>query len=324
MTENTNEEEFNTKVKKIFITNSIFGQKLVYGLSQDKKKEVNIDYFLNHLKHFNHQKQENWEKRINFDKYLDSIPQNIHDKLRDDTDIIIKNRSCIEPYCKKQIKIITPANLFKKNGFHYKLLKLESTYYDLLGFFYNNDEVIGYVCCGKKTSYTYKNLFIVISQNYDKDFFEKSAKKLSIISEISEDIAFYEKECYNKYIKTLRNQIYSFVLEIIAENKNIKNIVCIGEELGGNMLQLFLVDFVNNKNEVAMKFNEDFSYYLFTYNTAMLSTETFYNDLINYLGGANNSMITCFDDKNCFYSTWEIDEAKRNKYNVIVLKADSL
>ncbi len=323
MTENTIEEDLSNKVKKNFITNSIFGQKLINGLSLDKKKEVNIDYFLNHLKHFNQQKQEKWDQRINFDKYLDSIPQNIQDKLRDDTDVIIKNRCCIEPYCKKQIKIITPINLFKKHGFHYKLVKLESTYYDLLGFLYFNDDLIGYICCGKKTSYTYKNLFIVISQKYDKDLFDKSSKKLSIISEISEDIAFYEKECYNKYLKSFRNQIYSFVLEIIAENKNIKNIVCIGEEIGGNFLQLFLVDFINNKNEISMKFNEDISYYLFTYNTAMLSTETFYNDLINYLGGANNSMITCFEEKNNFYSTWDIDEAKRNKYNVIVLKSDS-
>ena len=39
MTENTNEEDLNNRVKKNFITNSIFGQKLINGLSQDKKKK---------------------------------------------------------------------------------------------------------------------------------------------------------------------------------------------------------------------------------------------------------------------------------------------
>jgi len=318
MTDILSEEDLN-KVKKNFITNSIFGQKLINGLSADKKREVNIDYFLSHIKNFNLQKKENWEEKINYKKYIESIPENIQEKLKNETEIIIKNKNCIEPYCKKQIKIITPINIFKKIGFHHKLVKLESSYYDLFGFIYNNDEIVGYVCCGKRSNNVYKNIYVVICKKYQKDFYEKKNKKLSIINEIVEDIGFYEKETYNDYLKHYRNQIYSFVLDILLEHKSIKNIVCIGDEEGGNLLQLFLVDVINNRSEYNVKMADDFSYYLFTHNTAMLSTETFFNDLINYLGGNINSMITCFEGKNDAYDSWDVDEAKKNKYNIILI-----
>jgi len=319
MGENINEEDLNIKVKKNFITYSIFGQKLINGLSADKKKEVNIEYFLGHIKHFNLQKKENWEEKINYNKYIDSIPSNIQDKLKSESEVSIKSRNCIEPYCKKQIKMTSSINIFKKVGFHYKLVKLESTYYDLFGYITHNDDVVGYICCGKRSLAAYKNIYIVISGKYEKKFFDEESKKISIISEISEEIGFYEKDVYTKYIKSFRNQIYSLLLEIIMENKNIKNIVCIGEEEGGNILQLFIVDFINNKGESNIKISDDLSFYLFTHNTAMLSTETFYNDLINYLGGNNNSMITCFDEKNKAYDSWDVDDNKKAKYNIILL-----
>lgn len=324
MTEITTEEEINQKVKKNFIINSIFGQKLINGLTQDKKKEVNIDYFLSHIKHFNIQKKESWEDKINFKKHIDSIPNNIQDRLKSESDIIVKKLNTIEPYCKKQIKIIPPINVFKKNGFHHRLVKLESTFYDLVGMIYYNDSIVGYICCGKKTNGSYKNIYIVINHQYDKDFFDKSNKKLSIINEITEEIAFFEKDTYHKYLKNFRNVLFTTIFEILSEHKSIKNIVCIGEEEGGNILQLFLVDLVNNKSDINVKITEDISFYLFTSNTAMLSTETFYLDLINYLGGSTNSLITSFDDKNRAYDSWDIDENKKMRYNIIVLNSNDL
>jgi len=318
MSENTNEEELNSRIKKSFITNSIFGQKLINNLSQDKKKEINIDYFFKHIKNLNLQKNENYEKKIDYKKYIDSIPQNIHDKLSNESEIVLKTKNSIEPYCKKQIKINSPINTFKKNGFHFKLVKLESKHFDLFHVIYLNDKICGYVCCGKKNMTIYKNLYIVISSKYESEFFEKQNKKLSIINEITEEICFFEKETYQKYIKYIRNQLYTFILEILNENKSIKNIILIGEEEGGNFLQLFLVDFISNKSEVVIKIPDELSFYLFTYNTAMLSTETFYNDMVDFLGENNNSVITSFDEKNNAFNTWDINLDKKNKFNIII------
>jgi len=327
MTENTNEEEFSNKVKKHFITNSIFGQKLINSLSHEKKKEITIDYFLSHIKIFNKLKKENYEEKIDYKKFIDRIPQNIQSKLKNESDIVIKNRYCIEPYCKKQLKIITPINSFKKFGFHYKLLKLDSIYYDLLGIIYYNDNIVGYISCGKKPQNSinplYKSIFVFLSLKYEKDFFDNNNKKLSIINEITEEISFYEKNTYNKYLKNFRNQFNSILLEILLEFKNIKNIICIGEEEGGNILQLLLIDLINNKDESNLSFPKELYYYLFTHNTAMLSTETFYNDLIKNLGGNNNSIITCFDEKNEHYKSWNIDEINKKRYNFFVLDEEN-
>lgn len=316
MSENTSEEELNNKSKKNFITNTIFGHKLINTLSQEKKREINIDYFLSHIKNLNIHRNENYEQKINYKKHIESIPQNIQEKLKNESEIVVKNKICIEPYCKKQIKIITPIKLFKKFSFHYKLVKLESQYYDLFGIIYLNDDIVGYICCGKKSSSIYKNLYIVLSLKYSNDFYEKTNKKLAIINEITEDISFYEKDCYNNYMKNFRNQLYSYILDILAEFKTIKHIICIGEEEGGNILQLFMLDFFNNKSEINMKFPDELNNYLFTYNSAMMSTETFYNDLLNSLGN-NNSMICCFDGMNKAYQSWDPNEEKKLKYNFI-------
>ena len=320
MSENTNEEEISYRIKKKFITNSIFGHKLINNLSANKKREVNIDYFLSHIKHLNEQKKENYEEKIDYKKHIESIPKNIYDKLNHESEIVVKNKNHIEPYCKEQIQIISPVDLFKKFGFHYKLVKLESQYYDLFSILYFNHSIVGYICCKKRTASEYKNLYIVLSLKYHPDFFDKKNKKLSIINEITEEIAFFEKDTYTKYLHHFRKQIYSIILDILSENKSIKYIICIGEEEGGNILQLLLVDFINNKNDILMKYPDELSYYLFTHNTAMLSTETFYNDLINYLGSKNNAMICCFDDKNDAYQTWDPNPEKTFKYNFVLLK----
>jgi len=287
--------------KKRFITNIIFGQKLINDLSSNKKKQVSIEYFMNHLIHFKKYLNENWEDKIEIDKYINLIPQDIENKLMTESEILLKNSHNIEPYCKKAIKIISPLVLFQRNCYHYKLVKLESINYDLISILYYNDEIIGYVCCAKRTT-GYKNIYIVLLRKYDKKFFENINKKIVVMNEISEDISFYEKECYMKYIKHIRSQLFSVLYEVIKDNKTIRNIVCIGEEEGGNLLQLFLLDFLNNKDEFYIKI-EEIELYLFSFNTAKLSTDTFYKGFIELFG--KNSLITCFNDKNNAYNTWE-------------------
>ena len=287
--------------KKRFITNIIFGQKLINDLSANKKKQVSIEYFMNHLIHLKKYLNENWDDKIEMDKYQELIPHDIENKLMTDSEILLKNTHNIEPYCKKVIKIISPLALFQRNCYHYKLVKLESTYYDLMSILYYNDEIIGYVCCAKRTS-GYKNIYIFLFRKYDKKFYETMNKKIVVINEISEDISFYEKECYMRYIKHIRSQLFSVLYEVIKDNKTIRNIVCIGDEEGGNLLQLFLVDFLNNKDEFYIKI-DNIELYLFSNNTAKLSTDTFYKEFIELFG--KNSLITCFQDKNDAYKTWE-------------------
>ena len=297
--------------KKKFITNIIFGQKMINDLSLNKKKDVNIEYFLNYLNCFKKYLNENWESKIEIDKYTDLIPQDIENKLMTDSEILLKNNHNIEPYCKKAIKIISPLALFQYNCYHYKLVKLESTHYDLMSILYYNNEIIGYVCCAKRSS-GYKNIYIVLLRKYDKKFYEMKNKKIVVINEISEDISFYEKECYTRYIKHIRSQLFSVLYEVLKDNKTIRNIVCIGDEEGGNFLQLFLVDFLNNKNDFYIKI-DDFELYLFSNNTAKLSTDTFYKEFIELFG--KNSLITCFSEKNDAHKTWENME----NMNIILL-----
>jgi len=314
------EEILNSRVKKNFITNIIFGQKLINSLSNDNNKNGNIDYFMNHLKNFSRQIDENWGNKINFEKYVEAIPQNIQEKLKDESELVLKNKTYyIEPYCKKPLRIVSPLQIFKKVGFHYKLIKLESSYYDLFGILYCGERIVGYVCCGKKNSISYKNLYVVINKKYDENFYLNRNKKLIIINDLTEEIGFYERESYQRYMKYFRSMLFSLVFDVLRENSSIRNLVCIGEEEGGNFLQLFLMDVMNNKNEICLDLPEDLSYYLFTHNTAMLSTETFYNDLVDILAKGNNSLITCFDEVNNSYETWEIDEKKRARYNVILI-----
>jgi hypothetical protein len=298
--------------KKRFITNIIFGQKLINDLSLNKKKQVSIEYFMNHLNYFKKYLNENWENKIEIEKYTELIPEDIENKLMTESEILLKNSHYIEPYCKKQIKIVSPLVLFQRNCYHYKLVKLESVYYDLMSILYYNDEIIGYVCCAKRSS-GYKNIYIVLLWKYDKKFYENINKKLVVINDISEDISFYEKECYTRYIKNIRSQLFSVLYEVLKDNKTIQNIVCIGEEEGGNLLQLFLVDFLNNKDEFYIKI-EDIELYLFSNNTAKLSTDTFYKEFIELFG--KNSLITCFSEKNNAYKTWENTE----KMNIILLE----
>jgi hypothetical protein len=297
--------------KKRFIKNIIFGQKLINDLSANKKKQVSIEYFMNHLIHFKKYLNENWDDKLEIDKYTSLIPQDIENKLMTDSEILLKNSHNIEPYCKKAIKIISQLALFQRNCYHYKLVKLESTYYDLISILYYNDEIVGYVCCAKRTS-GYKNIYIVLLRKYDKKFYENINKKIVVINEISEDISFYEKECYTRYIKHIRSQLFSILYEVIKDNKTIRNIVCIGEEEGGNLLQLFLLDFLNNKDEFYIKIDE-IELYLFSFNTAKLSTDTFYKEFIELFG--KNSLITCFQDKNEGYKTWE----NTQNMNIILL-----
>lgn len=314
----SDDDSLNTKIKQYFVNNILFGQKLINGLSEGKTKEVNINYFLSHIKQFNDQLNENWNEKINFKKYESLIPHNIHEKLGDEPIVSLRYKnSGIEPYCKKQIKLYSPINLFKKIGFHYKLLRLESQYYDLVGLLYYDEKIVGYICCGKKSRKIYKNIYIVINQKYPSNFYENKRKKLSIINDIEEDIEFYESEAYHCYLENYRNVLYTVIFELLHEYRLIKNIICIGEEFGGNILQLFMVDLLYNRNDIGTILEHDLSYHLCTYNTAMLSTESFYDDLCSFLSKSSNLMLTCFSHKNNAHDTWETIDSK--KCNLIVL-----
>jgi len=61
-------------LRRKFITNIIFGQKLINSLSVEKKNKVSIDYFLNHIENFKKQKNERWEEKIDHSKYINLIP----------------------------------------------------------------------------------------------------------------------------------------------------------------------------------------------------------------------------------------------------------
>ena len=303
-------------LKKKFISNIIFGQKLINDLSVNKSNKICIEYFMNHLNTFEKHCKEDWCSKINFDKYCDLIPSDIEEKLENDTDIILKNNYNIEPYCKKTIKIITPLIFFKKMGFHFKLIKLESQYFDLMGILFENDNIVGYVCCGKRSNSQYKNLYVVLRKNYENNFYGNLDKKIVIMNEISEEINFYEKNVYLNYLKNYRSILFSLIFEIIHENPTIKNVICIGEEEGGNLLQIFSYDFLNNRKDSNLDLDK-ISLFLFTHNTSKLSTNVFFDDLTNIFKG--NSIITCFDKFSRSFETWNIDEKDINNSNMNIV-----
>ena len=295
--------EENINLKKKFINNIIFGQKLINSLSLDKKKDVNIDYFLNHIKNFNEKLTEINSKNINYQKY-DDLQTGIKEKLEEKNIFSYKNKSfCIEPYCLKPIKFYSSNFLFKKFGFHHQLIKLESKFYDLFGIIYHENQINGYIVLGKRLNGEYKNLYVIISEKYPEDFFLRKDKKITTIHEINDNISFYESETYQNYLKNYRNSLFSIINDILKTNETVKNIIFIGEERGGNLLELFAMDFLNNKNNIEnFKYNIK-SLYLFHYNSAMLSNQSFYKELIKQIG--NKSFINCFKEENDAFLTWE-------------------
>lgn len=291
-----------------FITNIVIGQKIVDFLSGKKIDiESGIEYFLNHLSIFNQMIGEKWEKKLNYSKYKESFSDEMVEKLSDKTGIIVDKMCSIEPYCKKAIKFYSPNYIFKKVGFHFRLIRLESPLYDMMGFIYYGSEIVGYVCCRKGNDY--KNLYIVISKKYDGDIFTNRNRMGSSVSDITEDCMIYDAHYYNMYVKHFRNILYSYVIDIISEYGSIKNIIMIGEEAGGNLLELFMMDIKNNRNDINVKISPKVVYFLFTQNTAMMSSEF-------KLDYTNDIIIMNFSNRDS-YLTWNIDDGIKKKCNFI-------
>ena len=291
-----------------FITNIVIGQKIVDFLSGKKiDVESGIEYFLNHLNIFNQMIGEKWEKKLNYSKYKESFSDEMVDKLSDKTGLVVDKMCSIEPYCKKAIKFYSPNYIFKKVGFHFRLIRLESPLYDMMGFIYYGNEIVGYVCCRKGNDY--KNLYIVISKKYDGDIFTNMNRKGNSVSDITEDCMIYDAHYYSMYTKHFRNMLYSYVIDIISEYGSIKNIIMIGEEAGGNLLELFMMDIKNNRSDINVKISSKVVYFLFTQNMAMMSPEF-------KLDYATDIIIMNFNNRNS-YLTWNIDEAIKKKCNFI-------
>jgi len=291
-----------------FITNIVIGQKIVDFLSSKKIDiESGIEYFLNHLSIFNQMIGEKWEKKLNYLKYKESFSDEMVEKLSDKTGIIVDKLCSIEPYCKKAIKFYSPNYIFKKVGFHFRLIRLESPLYDMMGFIYYGNEIVGYICCRKRNDY--KNLYIVISKKYDVDIFTNQNRSGSSVSDITEDCMIYDAHYYNMYAKYFRNMLYSYVIDIISEYGSIKNIIMIGEEAGGNLLELFMMDIKNNRSDINVKISSKVVYFLFTQNTAMMSPEF-------KLDYENDIIIMSFSNRDS-YLTWNIDEGIKKKCNFI-------
>jgi hypothetical protein len=291
-----------------FITNIVIGQKIVDFLSGTKIDiESGIEYFLNHLSIFNQMIGEKWEKKLNYSKYKESFSDEMVDKLSDKTGLVVDKMCSIEPYCKKAIKFYSPNYIFKKVGFHFRLIRLESPLYDMMGFIYYGNEIVGYICCRKGNDY--KNLYIVISKKYDGDIFTNMNRKGSSVSDITEDCMIYDAHYYSMYTKHFRNMLYSYVIDIISEYGSIKNIIMIGEEAGGNLLELFMMDIKNNRSDINVKISSKVVYFLFTQNMAMMSPEF-------KLDYANDIIIMNFSNRDS-YLTWNIDEAIKKKCNFI-------
>ena len=291
-----------------FITNIVIGQKIVDFLSSKKIDiESGIEYFLNHLNIFNQMIGEKWEKKLNYSKYKESFRDEMVEKLSDKTGIVVDKMCSIEPYCKKAIKFYSPNYIFKKVGFHFRLIRLESPLYDMMGFIYYGSEIVGYICCRKGNDY--KNLYIVISKKYDGDIFTNRNRTGSSVSDITEDCMIYDAYYYSMYAKYFRNMLYSYVIDIISEYGSIKNIIMVGEEAGGNLLELFMMDIKNNRNDINVKISAKVVYFLFTQNTAMMSSEF-------KLDYANDIIIMNFNNRDS-YLTWNIDEAIKKKCNFI-------
>ena len=295
-----------------FITNIVIGQKIVDFLSSKKIDiESGIEYFLNHLNILNQMISEKWEKKLNYTKYKESFSNDMVEKLSDKTGIVVDKMCSIEPYCKKAIKFYSPNYIFKKVGFHFRLIRLESSLYDMMGFIYYGNEIVGYICCRKGNDY--KNLYIVISKKYDSDIFTNKNRKGSSVSDITEDCMIYDAHYYMMYTKHFRNMLYSYVIDIISEYGSIKNIIMVGEEAGGNLLELFMMDIKNNRSDINVKISSKVVYFLFTQNTAMMSSEF-------KLDYATDIIIMNFNNQDS-YLTWNIDDGIKKKCNFIFQSA---
>ena len=335
---NVDIQKFNN-IRKKFILNILFGQKLINNLSREKKKEAGIDYFLMHLRNLKLQREVDWNEKINVDRLTPSLITDVQNNLQSNIRYsFFSNQKYIEPYILKPIKFLSDKHVFNKVFFSHTMVNLESKFYNFICLIYDSNENIkGYILIGKKSSGEKKNIYIVLDDDYSSGFYNHTKKNVVIISDISEDLHFFEKNVYNDYLKNYRNFLFTVVTDCLTNNKDIKNIVCIGNQRGGNILQLFVKDFILNKNYIGHTVNKeetiferinekknseiiskDINVYLFEYDTAMLSNKTFYDSLLEKMGEDEKTFINCFYNKNKAYNSWD-KMNKDSKLNTIIL-----
>ena len=339
--ENNNFEEnenFNNFRKK-FIINILFGQKLINNLSREKKKEAGIDYFLMHLRNLKFQKQVDWDSKVNINRLSNTLIADIKNNLQVENKYYYNNnQKYIEPYILKPIRLLSDKQLFNKTFFSHSMVTLESKFYNFVCLIHDlSDNIIGYILIGKKSSGEKKNIYIILDDEYNNGFYNHLKKNVVITCDISDDLHFYEKNVYNDYMKNYRNFLFSIVTDCLINNNDIKNIVCIGNQKGGNILQLFVKDFLLNKKYIGFKqdqsetlfekinetpnveiIHNDITTYLFEYDTAMLSNNNFYDSLLELMGEEEKTFINCFYNKNKAYNTWKKIN-NDSKLNTIIL-----
>jgi hypothetical protein len=318
-----NYEESHSVDKKKMIKNIIFGQKLVYLLSEQKKKEANINYFIMHINSLQLIHQEMVGMDIDYEQYVDKISDTIFSQNKNKKTFTIGNKQ-IEPYCKKPIQYI-PQNIFiTEYNFHYSITNIKSKYYDLLYFIFDKyKNIVGYVVLGKKVKKLCKNLYFVIDKNYDKTFYKKTTKKINLLSEICDEFSIYEKTVYQEYLKYWRDYLITILIDCLKNIDNIKNLIFIGNNKGGNLLELFIKDIFENINNEQMK---EMSWNIFKMNTAMLTNLNFFKDILENHLKEKYTIINCYTNKELSYKTWdEFIKYYKNDENIntIVLKKES-
>lgn len=319
--ENNDIEKEDDKDKKSIskekISFNIFLAKMIIEkLTMIKKKNIDINYFISYINVFNDIKKE----------LLNDDTTKVLDKL-DEIDYIkpkmeVFGDKQIEPYNKKQFICFDKFHFINKYNFHNSIQKIESKYYEFVNFIYDKfKDPIGYIVIGKKAKKSTKNLYFVIDRNYEKNFYAKITKEICIISEIANEFNIYEKTIYSEYLKYFRDYLFSVLYEVMNQYQNINNIVFIGNKRGGNILDLFLKDILenfvsDNVPEQAYKM-QDISYNIFKMNNSMLTNINFYEDINKLLANENYTYINCFDNKSLDYKTWaEYIRYYRNNDNV--------
>ena len=301
--ENEIKPENNQQNNKI-IYNLIFAEKLIKELSLNKKRIVDINYFLSYINIFNKIKEEIFD----IEPYdLNFIEYNVPKILKQDLKLL--GDKPIELYDKKQIICYNKYYFIDKYNYHNSLKNISSKYYEFINFIFDNKKnIVGYIVLGKKKKKSTQNLCFILDKNYEKNFYTNINKKVCLMAEIIDEFNIYEKNTYNDYLKYYRDYLYSVLKETFEKYDNINNLVFIGNKKGANILELFLKDITENVVEKyfpneTIKLNS-ISYNIFKLNSSMLTNINFYEDLINKIEKDNYTYINCFDNKLLDYKSW--------------------
>ena len=321
---NVEKEDTDKKNNKI-IYNLIFAEKLVNELSNNKKKNIDIDYFLSYIKFFSKIKESMIE--IDIDDKLNSNDINFDIPIATKKEILSIGEKPIELYNKKQVLIFNKSHFIEKYNYHFTIKNISSKYYEFINFIFDKSKnIIGYIVLGKKAKKSTQNLCFILDKNYEKNFYTNINKKVCLMTEIIDEFNIYEKTIYNNYLKYYRDYLFSVLKEILRKHNNINNIVFIGNKQGGNILELFLKDIIENLNEEyfpeeAFKL-KSIAYNIFKLNSSMLTNIHFYEDLINRIEKESYTYINCFDNKLLDYKSWSEfmkNYKKNDNINSIIL-----